>query len=41
MPISFFFFNLFIYLAVSGLSGSMQDLHCHVGSFIAVHGLSG
>ena len=41
MPISFFFFNLFIYLAVSGLSGSMQDLHCHAGSFTAVHGLSG
>ena len=42
-----FFFNLFIYLAVSGLSCGMRDLRCgmqdlslwHVGFFVAVHGL--
>ena len=33
-------FQIFIYLAVSNLSCSIQDLHCIMGSFAVLHRLS-
>lgn len=39
VTLPFLLLLIFIDSAALGLSCSMQNLHCHVGSFIVAHGL--